>query len=42
MNKTHSKHLKKYNTGNGDGGGGGGGGEGVPTMSLHASEFLFF
>ena len=37
MNKTHTKHLEKYNTGNG----GVGGGE-VSTMSLDASEFLFF
>ena len=40
MNKTHTKHLEKYNTGNG---GVGWGGEGrVLTMSLDASEFLFF
>ena len=39
MNKTHTKHLEKYNTGNGGWGGGGGHG---PTMSLDASEFLFF
>ena len=35
MNKTHTKHLEKYNTGNGGGGGG-------LTMSLDAYEFLFF
>ena len=33
MNKTHTKHLEKYNTGNGRGG---------PTKSHEASEFLFF
>ena len=38
MNKTHTKHLEKYNTGNG----GVGGGVEVSTMSLDASEFLFF
>ena len=36
MNKTHTTHLEKYNTGNV-----GGRGRGVPTMSLDASEFLF-
>ena len=35
MNKTHTKHLKKYNTGSGGAGG-------VPTMSLDVSEFLLF
>ena len=35
MNKTHIKHLEKYNPGNGVGEGG------VPTISLDASEFLF-
>ena len=35
MNKSHTKHLEKYNTGNG------GVEVGVPTMSLDASEFLF-
>ena len=34
MNKKYIKHLDKYNTGNGGGGG--------LTMSLDASEFLFF